>query len=618
MSPYHAAFYMHDLSGGGVERMRLALIGELRSRGIETTLILGARTGGLAALLPADLRVVTLGRTGMLPAVAPLARALRQLRPDLLVASLDHNNVTAILARLVSRVPARVVICQHNALSAERSLGWRYRAIPWLYWLLQRWAHGIVAVSHGVAGDLATVSGIDRSRITPIYNPVIGPDFAARAGREAPHAWLRDALTPTFVFAGRLTEQKDPATALRALAVLRRQCAARMLVLGDGPLRHALEAEAAALGLAGCVEFVGFQTNPLPWMRHAAALVSASRYEGLGNAIVEALACGTPVVSTDCPHGPAEILLGGLHGHLVPVGDADAMARAMQACIEARPQPGALAARAASFTTAACAQAHQVLFDQLLDAGSKVHALGMTISPQPAGQIVERVLSEPATTGVKLVVTPNLDHVRLLRRPDFRAAYRDAEIVCPDGFPVLLYARLRGLKLSTRVTGCELFALLARDARLASQRVVLVLESERTAVAAKAWSAARGLGDRVTLYVAPPRLLADPSAQAGMIAAIRLASPTVLIMTLGAPQSEILVHHHRDALPPCWALCVGQAVRIELGLVARAPAAWQRIGLEWLWRMRQEPARLVRRYGQALAWFPAAILLDVWPRARKL
>ena len=428
---------------------------------------------------------------------------------------------------------------------------------------------------------------------------------------------MRDASTPTFVFAGRLTEQKDPATALRALAVLRRQCAARMLVLGDGPLRGALNAEAAALGLAGSVEFVGFQTNPLPWLRHAAALVSASRYEGLGNAIVEALACGTPVVSTDCPHGPAEILLGGLHGHLVPVGDPGAMARAMHVCIEARPQPGALAARAASFTTAACAQAHQTLFDRLLDAGAKVHALGMAISPQRAGQIVHRVLSEPATR-VRMVVTPNLDHVRLLRRPDFRAAYRDAEIVCPDGFPVLLYARLRGLKLSTRVTGCELFALLARDARLALHRVFLVLESETTASAAKAWSAARGLSDRVTLYVAPPRLLADPSAQAEMVAAIRRASPTVLVMTLGAPQSEILVHRHRDALPPCWALCVGQAVRIELGLVARAPAGWQRIGFEWLWRMRQEPARLVRRYGQALAWFPAAILLDVWPRARKI
>ena len=615
MNARHVAFYMHDLSGGGVERMRLALIGELQSRGVEVSLIVGARTGALASLVPADLRVIELERTGMLQAVRPLARVLRVIRPDVLVASLDHNNVTAMLARLVSRSPVRVVICQHNALSAERALGWRYRAVPWLYWLLQGCAHGIVAVSHGVAGDLATVAGFARARVTTIHNPVVGPDFALRAAGDAPHDWLRGPC-PTFVFAGRLTEQKDPATALRALAVLRAHCPARMLVLGDGPLRTMLEAEVLALGLAEHVAFAGFQANPLPWIRHACALVSSSRYEGLGNAIIEALACGTPVISTDCPHGPSEILLDGAIGYLVPVADPAAMARAMQACVERRPKPEPLMARAAAFTTGACAQAHQALFDRLLDPGPRVQALGMAVSPDSAKRIVHRILAEPAHRHVSLVVTPNLDHVRLLRRTDFRAAYDAAEIVCPDGFPVLLYARLRGLKLSSRVTGCELFALLARDTRLASQRMCLVLESEQTARAVRDWSAAKRLAECVTTFVAPPGLLADAAAQAAMLAAIREASPTILVMTLGAPQSEILVHRHRDALPPCWALCVGQAVRIELGLTARAPAFWQRMGLEWLWRARQEPRRLIRRYMRALLWFPAAILQDMRPRSR--
>ena len=618
MTQRHVAFYMHDLSGGGVERMRLALIEELRARGIKATLIVGSRTGELASLLPPDLAVEALDRTGMLHSVLPLARVLRRLRADVLIASLDHNNITAVLARLVSRLPTRVVVCQHNALSAERTLGWRYRAVPWLYWLLQQCADQIVAVSNGVAGDLAAVTGIARHRIITIYNPVIGPDFAARAGQVIPHPWLQDRSQPVFVFAGRLTPQKDPWTALRALALLRARSPARMLVLGEGPLRTELEAHARDLGLAEHVAFVGFQTNPLPWLRHASALVSSSRYEGLGNAIIEALACGTPVITTDCPHGPSEILQGGALGYLVPVADSAAMARAMQSCLWKPPDPGPLAARASSFTTDACALAHEALFDRLLAPAKPVQALGMAISPVPAEHVVNRMMSEPAKHRVNLVVTPNLDHVRLLRRVEFRAAYHNAEMVCPDGLPVLLYARLRGLRLSSRVTGCELFSLLANHRRLATQRLFFVLEGEQTARAVTAWARARSMCDRVRYYVAPSGLLADDHAQASMLSAIQSARPTILIMTLGAPQSEILVHRHRDNLPPCWAMCVGQAVRVELGLATRAPAMWQRLGLEWMWRARQEPKRLIRRYVQSAVWFPAAILHDIWRPSQQL
>jgi exopolysaccharide biosynthesis WecB/TagA/CpsF family protein len=603
-------FYMHDLSGGGVERMRLALIGELRSRGLQVSLALGRNSGPLAALLPPDLCVTELGSSRMLGAIWPLAALLRRTTPDVIVASLDHNNITAILARLLARARTRVVICQHNALSAETRTGWRYRAIPWLYWLLQSHAHGIVAVSTGVANDLATTAGIPRARITPIYNPVIGPDFAARAGAGAPHPWLADGGAPIFLFAGRLTRQKDPGTALDALALVLRRTAARLVVLGDGELLPALQAQALRLGIAEHVAFVGFQPNPLPWMRHAAALVSTSRYEGLGNAIIEALACGTPVIATDCPYGPSEILLAGEVGRLVAVGDAPALAAAMQAQIAAPRQTEKLASRARTFTAAACADAHQDLFAGLLTGAQGVTVFGMRLSSLNAENVVGLILGQPATKGVRLVVTPNLDHVRLLLREAFAAAYRAADIVCPDGWPVLLYARWHGFALPAPVTGCALFHHLAHHPGLAAQPVFVVVESAATARAVAAWAVRRSLPN-IRVLAAPLGLEGDAQAQQRLAVAIREAAPAILVMTLGAPLSETFVHRHRDILPPCWALCVGQAVRVELGLTRRAPRRWQDLGLEWLWRLRQEPWRLAGRYARAASWFPVAVWLDL-------
>ena len=361
------AFYMHDLSGGGVERMRLSLIAELRARGQAVSLVVGRRQGALAGQVPADLDVVELGCSGVLASALALARVLRRKRPDVLVASLDHNNIAAMLAGTLACTGTRVVVCQHNALSAERAAGWKYRAVPWLYWLLQSRAHGVVAVSHGVADDLAQAAGIPRGRITAIYNPVIGADFAARAAGPAPHPWLAETAAPVFVFAGRLTAQKDPLLLLQAFALLRQSADARLILLGEGPLLPTLQAEADRLGLAGAVLFAGFQANPLPWIAHAAGLVLASRYEGLGNVLVEALACGTPVVATDCPHGPAEILAGGAFGALVPVGDAALLADAMARTALAPRDRGRLQARAGCFTAAACADAHLALLQGVAD-----------------------------------------------------------------------------------------------------------------------------------------------------------------------------------------------------------------------------------------------------------
>jgi exopolysaccharide biosynthesis WecB/TagA/CpsF family protein len=613
----HVAFYMHDLSGGGVERMRLALIAELRARGMRATLVVGFKSGPLASLVPHDLDVVELGSRGMLSAVLPLAKFLRTARPDVLVASLDHNNIAAILAGRVAAAGTRIVICQHNALSAECERGWRYRAVPLLYRLLQGSADGIVAVSQGVAADLARIAGLPADRICVIYNPVITENFPARMQGAPPHPWLEDLTCPVFVFAGRLTPQKDPETLLRAMALVVAQTPARLIVLGEGELLESLVLLACRLGIAEDVAFCGFQANPLPWLRHATACVSSSRYEGLGNVIIEALACGTPVIACDCPYGPSEILLGGSIGRLVPVGNPEALAVAMAAQMQAPCEPDKLRARAAAFTAASCAQAHLCLFEALdARAETGVRALGMNVSQLSVDQVADRIMSGPVPDRLRLVVTPNIDHVRLLRRTDFAAAYAAASLVCPDGFPVLLFAMLRGLAQRRRVTGCDLFHRLAHHAALATRGLFLVLESQATADAALAWAARLGIADNVHVAVAPPGLAGNSAAQRALADRICAASPAILVMTLGAPLSEVFVHRHRDALPPCWALCLGQAVRVELGLVRRAPLTWRGLGLEWLWRLCQEPRRLAGRYALGSAWFLVAVARD-FARRRK-
>jgi N-acetylglucosaminyldiphosphoundecaprenol N-acetyl-beta-D-mannosaminyltransferase len=201
--------------------------------------------------------------------------------------------------------------------------------------------------------------------------------------------------------------------------------------------------------------------------------------------------------------------------------------------------------------------------------------------------------------------------VRRLRNPDFAAAYASAHLVCPDGLPVFLYARLRGLRLRGRVTGCDVFARLIRHDGLSRHRVLLVVECRATAAAAAQWATARGLSERTDIVVAPPGLDLDELAQAELVQRIVQAAPTILVMTLGAPVSEVFVQRHRLLLPPCWALCVGQALRVELALTRRAPALWQVFGMEWLWRLGHEPRRLLSRYAQSLAWFPVAIWRDL-------
>jgi glycosyltransferase involved in cell wall biosynthesis len=363
------AIYMHDLAGGGVERQSLIIAEEFRRQGADVILVLHRLRGELLDQLPPGLHVVDLNSSRTLMDVFGLVRFLRTHKPDILLSNVDFNNVAALLAKGISFSASKVVICQHNPIDAGTTLQEHrlYRHLGLSYRLLSPLISRAVAVSSGVAKELATAARLSYDRILTINNPVVGPDFAARSAEPVEHAWFHQPGRPVFVTAGRLVTQKDHEMLLRALAIHRQRFDSRLIILGSGPLAEALQALAVQLGLLGSVDFLGFQPNVLPYIRQADAFVLSSRCEGFGNVIVEALGCGTPVISTDCEHGPAEILDHGRYGVLTEARSPVAMAQAMDQASTLRDRFPAelLRQRAGDFSYAACASRYMAMFKVL-------------------------------------------------------------------------------------------------------------------------------------------------------------------------------------------------------------------------------------------------------------
>ena len=318
---------------------------------------LAADPGGVGELLrPVLAPRKALNRLAFLPA---LARYLRAHRPDALLAAMPHANLMAVWARRVAGYPTRIGVSQRNTLSSTigGSAKWRKRFLPALIRRGYGQADAVIAVSNGVADDLARCTGIPRERIATVYNPVVTPDLARKAGEPLEHAWFQPDAPPVVLGVGALTEQKDFPTLIRAFARVRARRPCRLMILGQGKTpedtatRQAeLRSLAEGLGCADDLELPGFVQNPFKYMARASLFVLSSRYEGLPGVVIQALACGCPVVSTDCPHGPAEILAGGRYGRLVPVGDDAALADAIAATLDAPPAAAMLRARAGLFS----------------------------------------------------------------------------------------------------------------------------------------------------------------------------------------------------------------------------------------------------------------------------
>jgi len=372
------AFYLPCLAGGGAERVVLALAEAFAGQGRDVCLVVGHEKGALASLATPGLRRVILGGSSTLADLPALVRYLRFERPAILVSSMGHNNCAAIIAARLAGGLTRVVVCQHNSLAAEAAPGrpLRFRLLPLLYRLTLPLADAIVAVSDGVAREMERLCRLpDRSIIT-IYNPAWSPHQASIADAAA-RKLQRNPEAPALILGiGRLVAQKDFATLITAFAIAHHQgLHARLVILGEGPLRPALQAQIDDLGINTSCCLPGFTSQPLDLLAQADLLVMSSRYEGFGNVLVEALGCGTPVVTTDCPHGPAEIVDQGRFGEMVQVGDAPQMAAAIMRTIAATPDRAALRNRAATFTLALAVAAYATLFARLCASPIPAHGV---------------------------------------------------------------------------------------------------------------------------------------------------------------------------------------------------------------------------------------------------
>lgn len=322
---------------GGLERKFGILCEEFMRQGVEPAIV-RLRSGGapLPRSMPASVQVVELATRSKLDGIPRVADYLRAEQPDALLTAKDHSAQVAIIARRLARVEVPLFIKTTNMPSEvlRRPLQ-RFMARR-----LYHRADGVIAISQGVAKDVEKNFGVPSSRISLIYNPAVTRDFDRRCRASISHTWLTEGGIPVVLAAGRMTPQKDFALLIEAFARLRAERPCRLVILGDGKQRSVLEAQVDSLRLGEHVSLPGAVDDPVPYMRAASLFAFSSRYEGLGNVLIEALAAGTRIVATDCPSGPREILGDGRYGHLVPVGNSEALAAAMARALQ-EPRPSA-------------------------------------------------------------------------------------------------------------------------------------------------------------------------------------------------------------------------------------------------------------------------------------
>jgi glycosyltransferase involved in cell wall biosynthesis len=351
-TPLRISIFLQDLYGGGAEQVMLLLANGMAERGHAVDLVLVRRQGAFANAVSSNVRVVELDTKRTINSVLALARYMRQERPAALLTALVHVNIAALLAGLLAPGATRVVVTEHNHISRNippspsATLRLAYRLVPFLY----PRAAQIIAVSDKVADDLAGFAGLSRNRIDVAQNLVVTPDLIARSVQPVDHPWFAPGEPPVILGVGRLSDQKDFATLLRAFALVRSRRKARLVILGEGSYRGGLERLVGELGIGADVQFPGFADNPFAYMAKASLFVLSSKFEGLPGVLIEAMACGTPVVATDCPSGPRAILEHGTLGGLVPVGEPAPLGAAIEHALDHPVPEVRLRAKASNFT----------------------------------------------------------------------------------------------------------------------------------------------------------------------------------------------------------------------------------------------------------------------------
>ena len=362
------ALFVGSLRGGGAERAMLDIGRGLAERGFVVDLVLMQATGPYMEEVPESVRVVGLNTRGLPATLAALVSYLRRRRPSVLLSTLPTCNVAALLANLQLRRSFAVIIRQASHFSMDYATrSFRGRIALSVERALWPFADAVLTNSCAVAGDLKRIAPRISRRVRVIRNPVVGPDLAARAAEPVDHPWFHDGQMPVVLAAGRLHPIKDHATLIKAFASVAGERMVRLVIIGEGVERDRLLALARELGIAGRVDLPGFQRNPFAWMARARVFVMSSLFEGSPNALVQAMACGTTVVSTDCPGGTREILGGGAWGALTPVGDHTALAAGISEAMDSPLAPDELIGRANDFSVESSISGYEAAIAAVLD-----------------------------------------------------------------------------------------------------------------------------------------------------------------------------------------------------------------------------------------------------------
>ncbi|MEX2347385.1 MAG: glycosyltransferase [Balneolaceae bacterium] len=369
----HIGLLAATLDGGGAERMLVNLANSLIQKRALVTLYLVNKKGPFLTEVSDDVQIADLhAKYGVKSVFLKLRKILKQNRPDIIISTQPHVNTILGLAGIgLSHKPV-LVFREANTPSVKYS---DYGFFPrWVYKKSHTLADHYIAVSDGVKQDMTGYYGLDPAKVTRIYNPLIDETVYDKAREAADHPWVTGEHNLIMAM-GRVVPQKDYMTLIRAFSLMKKPPEARLLILGETENDNAYTARIRELidqlGLQDSVELGGFKNNPFSYLSKASLFVLSSRFEGLPGSLVQAMACGCRVVSTDCPSGPAEILEEGKYGRLVPVGDEEALAQAMAASLDEQHNPQKVIKRAEEYSVEKSVQEYISLIHYLLESQQK-------------------------------------------------------------------------------------------------------------------------------------------------------------------------------------------------------------------------------------------------------
>jgi glycosyltransferase involved in cell wall biosynthesis len=359
-SQKHLAFIVPTLGSGGAERAVANLSSELARRGHKISVFVLRAGGAYEATMDPAVTVVNLNAGKARQIIFNIGSVLKKHKVDTIFTVLFHINLYLLLSRLLTGWKTQIVACYQNTPSvvAQSSASGSEKVLMAVYRKLARSADRHFAISQGVAQDAQSYFGLQGLEIPVISNPIVD-DKAAPVSPVDLKGLFSQPVDAVIIASGRLTKQKDYPTMLKALQRVRERRNVGLVILGTGELRDQIQALAEEIGLSQFVHFAGFQKSPLDWMAGADLFLLSSQWEGLANVVVEALSLGLKVVSTDCPYGPREILLGGALGALTPVGDDAALAVAIDHTLEQAHDPAAATRRAQDFSIRAIADQYE-------------------------------------------------------------------------------------------------------------------------------------------------------------------------------------------------------------------------------------------------------------------